>query len=83
VLRTTFAAEKELHAQRVSLIRRLEQSETEVKTAEKRLSDTRKSVYAVLESSLSPELASQLEKAVDQRLQASMYSQDLRDLPQE
>jgi hypothetical protein len=76
-----WVAEKQLHAQRAALIDQLERSATEVKTAQKKLGDTRKSVFAVLETSLSPELASQVQNAIDQRLQDTMHLEDEAEDP--
>jgi hypothetical protein len=81
LLRTMWVAEKQLHAQRAALIDQLERSATEVKTAQKKLGDTRKSVFAVLETSLSPELASQVQNAIDQRLQDTMHLEDEAEGP--
>jgi hypothetical protein len=70
-----WATAKQLEAERVALIDELEKSATEVKTAEKKLGNTRKSVFAVLEASLSPDLASQVQKAIDQRLHSEEPSE--------
>jgi hypothetical protein len=62
-------AKKELEAERAALIGELEKSATNDETAErKRLGETRAAVFAELEAALSPEIACQVEKAIDQRL---------------
>jgi hypothetical protein len=69
LLRSKWASHKELEAERVALISELEKSAAEGKTAEKqKLGETRAAVFAELEESLSPELARQLETAIDRRL---------------
>ena len=69
MLRSKWASQKELEAERVALISELEKSAAEGKTAEKqKLGETRAAVFAELEESLSPELARQLETAIDRRL---------------
>ena len=69
MLRSKWASHKELEAERVALISELEKSAAEGKTAEKqKLGETRAAVFAELEESLSPELARQLETAIDRRL---------------
>ncbi len=58
-----------MEAERAALIEELEKSATEGKTAEKKkLSETRAAVFAELEAALSPELACQVENAIDRRL---------------
>ena len=69
LLRSKWASHKELEAERVALIGELEKSAAEGKTAEKqKLGEARAAVFAELEESLSPELARQLETAIDRRL---------------
>ena len=68
-LRSKWDSEKELEAERAALIGELEISAAEGKTAEeKKVGEARAAVFAELEESLSPELARQLETAIDRRL---------------
>ncbi len=80
-----------MKAERAALIEELEKSATEGKTAEKKkLSETRAAVFAELEAALSPELACQVENAIDRRLSvlsdlggsfASTQNIDVSDAP--
>ena len=56
---------KKLEAERAALIDELEQSAAEAKTE---AGNTRAAVLAELQESLSPELAGQVERAIDRRL---------------
>ena len=68
-LRSKWDAQKELEAERAALIGELEKSAAEGKAAEKKkVGEARAAVFAELQESLSPELARQLETAIDRRL---------------
>jgi hypothetical protein len=59
-------AKKELEAERAALIDELEKSATQDKAAERqRLGETRVAAFTELEAVLSPEIACQVEKAID------------------
>ena len=69
LLRSKWVSHKELEAERVALIGELEKSAVEGKAAEEKIvGEARAAVFAELEESLSPELARQLETAIDRRL---------------
>ena len=68
-LRSKWDSQKELEAERAALIGELEKSAVEGKAAEeKKVGEARAAVFAELQESLSPELARQLETAIDRRL---------------
>jgi hypothetical protein len=69
LLRSKWDSQKELEAERAALIGELEKSAVEGKAAEeKKVGEARAAVFAELpQESLSPELARQLETAIDRR----------------
>ena len=69
-LRSKWDSQKELEAERAALIGELEKSAAEGNAAEeKKVGEARAAVFAELpQESLSPELARQLETAIDRRL---------------
>ena len=77
LLRSKWVSYKELEAERVALIGELEKSAAEGKTAEtQKLGEARAAVFAELQESLSPELARQLETAIDRRLTLASVGPD-------
>ena len=56
-----------MEAERAALIEELAKSATEGLAEKKKLSETRAAVFAELEAALSPELACQVENAIDRR----------------
>jgi hypothetical protein len=76
-LRSKWDSQKELEAEREALIGELEKSAAEGKAAEaKRVGEARAAVFAELQESLSPELARQLETAIDRRLTLASVGPD-------